>query len=73
MRADFEAVASEAEAATKALSNVTACELAEAVLHTASSNPDRSVSAERVESLESSDVNGNSDQIFGQGQLAVSP
>ena len=41
VRADFEAAASEAEAATKALSNVTACELAEAVLHTASSNPDK--------------------------------
>lgn len=73
MRADFEAAASEAEAATKALSNVTACELAGAVLRTASSNSDRSVSAKRVESPELSEVNGNNDQKFGPGQLAVSP
>ena len=65
--ADFEAAVSEAEVATKALSNVTACELAEAVLYTASSNFDRSVSAERVESPELSDLNGNSDQRIGQG------
>ena len=73
VRGDFEVAASEAEAATRALRNVTAYELAGAVLRGASNNSDRNVSSRCEELPELSDVYGDNDQKFGHGQLVVSP